>query len=166
MSSDPRLTIRRATNNDWRHIWPIVSMVFAAGETYAMPANTPEDVARVYWAGEGVATYVAEQGESVVGTYAMRANQRGPGSHVVNAGYMVHESHSGRGIGATMCQHSLSEARAAGYRSMQFNAVVSVNLRAVALWQRLGFDIVGTVPQAFLHPTKGFVDLYIMHRFL
>ena len=102
----------------------------------------------------------------VVGTYVMKANQPGQGSHVANCGYMVAPDVSGRGVGEAMCRHSLEEARGLGFRAMQFNFVVSTNARAVNLWKRCGFSIVGTVPQAFRHPTHGLVDTYVMHRSL
>ena len=162
----PALAIRRATDADWPAIWPIVAAVIAGGDTYMLAPDTPEPEARAYWMGPGLTTYVAEAGGEVVGTYALRANQRGLGDHVANAGYMVRPGAHGHGIGAALCEHSLAEARAAGFRAMQFNAVVSSNSRAVALWQRLGFAIIGTVPEGFRHPTRGFVDFHIMHRFL
>lgn len=158
--------IRPATESDWPAIWRIMSAVLAGGDTYMLHPDTPEAEARAYWTGETIMTYVAEQDGEIVGSYAVRANQRGLGSHVANAGYMVRADCAGRGVGAAMGEHSLTEARAAGFRAMQFNAVVSTNTRAVALWQRLGFAIVGTVPEAFRHATKGYVDLHIMHRML
>lgn len=162
----PALVIRRATDADWPAIWPIVAAVLAGGDTYMLAPDTPEAEAREYWMGPGLATYVAEAGGEVVGTYVLRANQRGLGAHVANAGYMVRPGRDGRGLGAALCEHSLAEARAAGFRAMQFNAVVGTNARAVALWQRLGFAIVGTVPQAFRHRELGYVDIHVMHRFL
>jgi ribosomal protein S18 acetylase RimI-like enzyme len=160
------LSIRRATPADWPALWPIVAATAAGGDTYTLDPAISESAARDYWMGDGVATYVAERGGEVVGTYALRANQRGPGSHVANAGYMVRPGAFGHGVGTQLATHSLDEARAAGFEAMQFNAVVSTNVRAVALWQRLGFAIVGTVPRAFRHRTLGDVDIHIMHRFL
>lgn len=158
------LNIRRATPADWPAIWRIMSAVIAAGDTYTWEPDTPADVARARWMGDGFITCVAEREGDVVGTYAVKANQPGPGSHVANAGYMVRADAFGQGIGGALCEHSLAEARAAGYRAMQFNAVVSTNTRAVALWQRFGFRIIGTVPEGFRHARLGFVDLYIMYR--
>ena len=165
-ATEPALVIRRATDADWPAIWPIVAAVIGRGDTYMLAPDTPEAAARAYWTGPAVRTYVAALGGEVVGMYAVRANQPGLGDHVANAGYMVRPGYDGRGIGAAMCAHSLDEARAAGFRAMQFNAVVSSNARAVALWQRLGFAIVGTVPGAFRHRTLGDVDIHVMHRFL
>jgi L-amino acid N-acyltransferase YncA len=158
--------IRPATSEDWLAIWSIVAAVIARGDSYTLDPATPEAEAREYWTGPGLATYVIELDGEIVGTYTMRANQRGLGAHVANAGYMVRPGHFGRGLGALMCEHSLAAAREAGFEAMQFNAVVSTNVRAVALWQRLGFAIVGTVPAAFRHRELGYVDLHVMHRFL
>jgi L-amino acid N-acyltransferase YncA len=160
------LTIRRATDADWAAIWPIFRAVVAAGDTYTYASDTPEPEARRLWTGPGAATYVALSGDDVLGTYVVKANQPGNGAHVANAGYMVRPDAFGRGVGAAMCEHSLVEARAMGFRAMQFNAVVSTNVRAVALWRRMGFAIVGTVPGAFRHAALGDVDLHVMHRFL
>ena len=158
--------IRPATDDDWPAIWSIVAAVIARGDSYTLDPETPESEARDYWTGPGLATYVLEMDGDIVGTYTMRANQRGLGAHVANAGYMVRPGHFGQGLGALMCEHSLVAAREAGFEAMQFNAVVSTNVRAVALWQRLGFAIVGTVPAAFRHRELGYVDLHVMHRFL
>jgi L-amino acid N-acyltransferase YncA len=165
-SPRPSVNIRRAHDDDWPGIWAIVSEVLAGGDTYTLSPDTSEAEARAYWTGNEVMTWVAETEGDIVGTYAVRANHRGLGAHVANAGYMVKPSASGKGIGTAMGEHSLDVARAAGFRAMQFNAVVSTNTRAVALWQRLGFRIIGTVPEAFLHRSRGYVDLHIMHRFL
>lgn len=143
-----------------------MSAVIAGGDTYMLAPETSEVEAREYWMGREVAVYVAIIDAEIVGTYALRTNFKGLGAHVANAGYMVKPGAFGRGLGASMCEHSLSEARAAGYLAMQFNAVVSTNTRAVALWQRMGFHIVGTVPKAFNHRALGLVDIHVMHRFL
>jgi ribosomal protein S18 acetylase RimI-like enzyme len=47
---------------------------------------------------------------------------------------------------------------------MQFNFVISTNERAVRLWQSFGFEIVGRLPKAFLHPALGYVDAFVMYR--
>jgi ribosomal protein S18 acetylase RimI-like enzyme len=65
-----------------------------------------------------------------------------------------------------MCEHSQVEAVARGYRAMQYNLVVSTNERAVRLWKRMGFEIIGTVPGGFRHPALGLVDAHIMFKVL
>jgi len=103
---------------------------------------------------------------TVLGSAKMNPNQSGPGAHVAGAGFMVSPAAAGRGIGRALGEHALAWARAEGYRAMQFNAVVEANTRAVSLWRSLGFEIIGTVPEAFHHPEKGYVGLHIMHRYL
>ena len=131
-----------------------------------VPAETPETEARRAWMGPGVVTYVAERNGEIVGTYMLKPNQPALGAHVANAGYMVRPGAFGGGVGTAMAEHSLAEARAAGYRAMQFNAVVSTNVRAVALWERLGFAVIGTVPEGFRYRGGVYVDLLVMYRCL
>jgi len=160
------LTIRKATEADFAAIWKIFSEVVSRGDTYAYsPASSPDE-ARSIWLTNNVTTYVASIDDDIVGTYILRANHPGLGSHVANAGYMVRDDAQGRGVGRAMCEHSLQEARAAGFRAMQFNLVVSTNTGAVKLWQQMGFEIVGTLPKAFQHRELGLVDAYVMYRFL
>ncbi len=127
------------------------------------PFEEVEGVLR-YWLGEGVRTYVACEGDDVLGSYAMKPNLPGRGDHVANAGYMVAEASRGRGVGEALCRHSLETARELGFRAMQYNHVVATNGSAVRLWERLGFRIVGEVPAAFRHPTEGLVPIYVMYR--
>ncbi len=122
--------------------------------------------ALAYWFRPDTHTYVAEQDRHVVGTYILKPNQAGAGSHVANAAFMVVPGGRGQGIGRAMGEHCLSEARRLGFRAMQFNFVVSTNESAIHLWQKLGFKIVGTLPGAFQHPQKGDVDVYVMYRSL
>lgn len=160
------IDIRRAEDSDFEGIWTIFHEVVQGGDTYLYDPNTTREEARASWMSRDVSTYVAILDGAVVGTYILRPNQGGLGSHVANAGYMVSKDASGKGIGAALCQHSLEEARRQGFLAMQFNMVVSTNERAVALWQRMGFAIVGTLPKAFRHSRLGPVDAYVMHRFL
>jgi ribosomal protein S18 acetylase RimI-like enzyme len=110
--------------------------------------------------------FVAEDATGVIGTYYLHANQRGGGAHVANCGYMTAAHAGGRGVATAMCDHSLAEAAARGFRAMQFNFVISTNERAIRLWQRFGFKVVGTIPQAYDHPALGLVDALVMHRSL
>lgn len=158
--------IRRARDADWPAIWRIFSAVVRRGDSYVFDPDTREHEARLAWMAPDVTTYVAEADGEILGTYVLKPNQPGAGAHVANAGYMVRPDAFGQGLGAAMCEHSMDEARAAGYRAMQFNAVVATNVRAVELWRRMGFAVVGTVPEAFRHRGLGNVDLHIMHRFL
>ena len=161
------MKIRLATDADRDAIWNIFHEVVAAGDTYALDSNMAREDALAYWFAPGTNTYVAEQpGIGVAGTYILRPNQRGAGSHVANAGSMVSAKARRQGLGRAMAEHSLSEALRLGFRAMQFNFVVSTNASAVHLWQDLGFKIVGTLPDAFRHPEKDYIDVYVMYRSL
>src|SRR5436190_12118121 len=158
--------IREATAADRDAIWDIFREVVAARDTYAFDPGMSRHDALEYWFGADTRTYVAESRGRILGTYILRPNQSGGGSHVANAAFMVASDARGQGIGRAMAEHSLTEARRIGFRAMQFNFVVSTNDSAVCLWQKLGFKIVGTLPDAFRHPEKGYVDVYVMYRSL
>jgi RimJ/RimL family protein N-acetyltransferase len=158
------LLIRRSTAADADGQWAVLEPVIRAGETYAYPRDLTRDAALALWHPAGGHTFVAELDGRIAGTYVLKPNQGGPGSHVANCGYMVASWARGRGLGEALCRHSLDTARGLGFRAMQFNSVVSTNRTAIAAWQRCGFAIVGTVPQAFDHPVHGPVDIHVMHR--
>ena len=161
-----RMKIRTATHADHDAIWKIFREIVVAGDTYALDANLSRKEALLYWYGKNTRAYVAENAGRVVGTYILRPNQSGGGSHVANAAFMVAPDAQGQGVGRAMGEHCLSEARRLGFRAMQFNFVISTNASAVRLWQKLGFKIVGTLPGAFHHPEKGEIDVYVMYRSL
>lgn len=158
--------IRPATEADWPAIWAILEPTIRAGETYTLDRDMGEDAARAYWLSPSHEVFVSEEDGQVLGTYYLRANQAGGGRHVCNCGYMTGQAAQGRGVARAMGLHSLDHARARGFRAMQFNFVVSTNARAVALWEGLGFAIVGRLPGAFEHPTAGYVDALVMFQAL
>jgi L-amino acid N-acyltransferase YncA len=158
------ILIRPAADEDANAIWGILEPIIHAGETYTLPRDVNKEAALSYWLSAEHEVFVAEQEDEIVGTYFLEANQKGGGAHVANCGYITAFRATGRGVGRAMCAHSLDRARARGFRAMQFNFVVSTNERAVKLWQTFEFEIVGRLPKAFLHPTLGYVDAYIMYR--
>jgi ribosomal protein S18 acetylase RimI-like enzyme len=158
------MLIRAAMEADKDAVWAILEPVVRAGETFTLPREMTREQSLGYWFSPDHEVYVAEDAGLVVGTYYLRANQRGGGSHVANAGYITSQLARGRGIARAMCTHSLERARDRGFRAMQFNFVVATNERAIRLWQSLGFDVVGRLPRAFCHPSLGFVDALVMYR--
>jgi L-amino acid N-acyltransferase YncA len=158
--------IRPATDDDWDAIWPIWQAVVSEGETYTYAPDTTHDDARRSWmlSPPGEVLVVEDDDGKVRATAQLRPNQPGLGSHVANASFMVDPNARGQGLGRLLGEAVLDRARERGFQSMQFNAVVATNTAAVNLWESLGFEVVGTVPQAFQHPSKGLVDLYIMYR--
>jgi ribosomal protein S18 acetylase RimI-like enzyme len=160
------LIIRRAQLEDFPEIWSMLREVIKAGDSFAYDPETTYEEGLDIWVKTPVATYVALRGGVVVGSYVLRRNQPGRGSHVANAGYMVSSAARGGGVGRAMCLHSLAEARAMGFRTMQFNLVVSTNTRAIALWESCGFRRICELPDAFLHKELGYVPALVMHRLL
>lgn len=160
------MLIREATEADIDAIWPIFHEIVAAGETYAYSRDTSKEDAGKLWMEAPRKTYVVEEEGRIVGTYFIKTNQAGGGSHVCNCGYMVAPHARGRGLATLMCTHSQRVAVDLGYKAMQFNFVIASNEGAIRLWQRLGFEIVGRLPQAFQHPRLGYVDALVMYKWL
>jgi ribosomal protein S18 acetylase RimI-like enzyme len=160
------VNIRAATAADDDAIWTLLEPTFRIGETYPIPRDISRTDALAYWRASAHDVFVAEHSGAIVGTYYLRANNRGGGAHVANCGYVVAESAFGRGVARAMCMHSLDQARQRNFTAMQFNFVIASNERAVRLWQSLGFTIVGQLPAVFQHPRLGMVDAYVMMRSL
>ena len=158
------MLIRQSEPRDDDAIWRILEPAFRAGETYPVPRDISRKDALAYWHTPGHVVFVTEDGGTIVGTYYLRANNRGGGAHVANCGYVVAPEAFGRGVAQAMCSHSLGEAKARGFTAMQFNFVIASNERAVRLWRRMGFSIAGRLPGAFQHPRLGLVDAYVMLR--
>jgi len=158
------ITIRKFEPRDWPAVWQILEPVFRSGETCAYAPDISEGDARQSWIDAHLAIYVAEIDGVILGTYYLKPNQPGLGSHVCNAGYIVSEQARGKGVATLMCEHSQKEAVLMGFRAMQFNIVVATNETAVWLWQKLGFEIVGCLVGAFDYSKLGFVDAFVMYK--
>lgn len=157
------ITIRPFKSSDWPAVWAIIEPIFHAGETYSW-SDITETQACDLWVEKVSATFVAvDENDCVLGSYYFKPNQPKLGAHICNVGYVVDEPQRGRGIASMMCDHSQADAIRQGFLAMQFNFVVSTNVGAVRLWEKHGFSIIGTVPQAFQHP-GGYVDAFIMHK--
>ena len=159
------IKIRDFEKNDWLAVWQIIEPVFRAGETYPYSTEISKEEAYTAWIDNPSATYIAEdEDNNVIGTYYIKPNQPSLGGHVCNCGYIVGENARGKGAGTMMCEHSQHEAISQGFRAMQYNLVVSTNETAFRLWQKLGINLVGTLPGAFRHKRYGFVDAYVMYK--
>lgn len=157
--------IREYLEADWQTIWPILQEIVRAGDTYTFSPESKEEEIRNVWVEVPAKTFVAcDEKGLILGTYFIKANQPGLGGHVCNCGYVVAPAAQGRGIAARMCEHSQTQALALGFKAMQFNFVVSTNTRAIRLWQRLGFTVVGRLPGAFNHQKLGYVDALVMFK--
>lgn len=158
------MTIRKANPSDYDSIWEIFSEVIQTGDTYVFDPNTPKSELQKHWFADYMNTFVAEENGQILGTYILKPNQLGLGNHIANCSYMVSSKAQGKGIGSTLCEHSIQFAKESGYFGIQFNIVVSTNTRAVELWKKFGFQIIGTTPKGFRHASLGMVDTYIMFK--
>jgi L-amino acid N-acyltransferase YncA len=160
------MVIREATAEDWPAIWLILKDEGTAGETLTWDSDRTEARARAGWMRDlpGRTFVAVDDDGSVIGSADTHPLHPGPGAHVANAGFVVDRARRGEGVGRALCLHVLEQARADGYLAMQFNAVVETNTPAIRLWRSLGFQILATVPEAFRHPTHGYVGVHIMHR--
>ncbi|MEP5612461.1 MAG: GNAT family N-acetyltransferase [Cyclobacteriaceae bacterium] len=158
------INIRKATIEDWDSLWQIISLVIKEGDTYVFAPTSSKETMKNYWLAESNHVFVAETEGAICGTYLLKDNQPGLGSHIANGSYMVHPKFQGRGIGKVMGKHSLETAKHLNYKAMQFNIVVKGNQPAIHLWERLGFHIIGEIPEAFQHTQLGLINAYIMHR--
>jgi GNAT superfamily N-acetyltransferase len=158
------VAIRPVERRAFARLWPILEPVIREGATYPLPTDLSAAEAEAYWFAPGNRVFAAEAGNAIVGTYYLRANQRGGGAHVANAGFMTAPAMRGRGIARAMAAHALDKAPELGFSAMQFNFVISSNARAVRLWRSLGFIIVGVLPDAFRLPDGEAVDVFVMYR--
>ena len=160
------IQIRPALSSDHDAVWEIIEPVIQAGDTYMYAPDSSRDKMLAIWFDADKYTYIAEMEGKIVGTFFLKANQPDLGSHVVNAGYMVHPDFRGRGIAEQLCRFSLTDAKRLGFKAMQFNCVIATNEVAVRLWQKCGFCIIGTLPKAYQHQKLGLVDAHIMYQWL
>jgi ribosomal protein S18 acetylase RimI-like enzyme len=160
------IAVREATEADFEPIWNIFHEILVAGETYGNDETFTAAEAQQMWLGPTVQTFVAYSADRVVGAYKLVPNMPGRGAHVANGSYIVDVDFRGRGIGRVLVEHSLHEAKKAGYKAIQFNFVVSTNQAAIRLYQEFGFQTLAILPKAFDHPVLGYVDAYLMHRSL
>lgn len=166
ISNQRTMIIREAKANEFDDIWLIFHEIVSVGETYAYPREMTKVEAKKAWLELPRKTYVAEEDQETYGTYYIKTNQLGGGNHVCNCGYMVSAKARGKGVATAMCEHSQNIAIELGYKAMQFNFVVSTNESAIRLWEKLGFSIVGRLPKAFMHASKGYVDALVMYKWL
>lgn len=158
------LTVRRTSESDHDQIWRIIQQVISSGDTYVFDPGSSKEKMLTYWCNPSINSYVVEQGDQIVGTFLIRPNQPDLGSHVANAAFMTLETEKGKGVGSFMGNYALNEARQLGYTAMQFNFVVKSNDSAIRLWLKMGFMIIGEIPEAFNYARNGLTNALIMYR--
>lgn len=160
------MQIRPSTSKDHNAIWAILEPIFRAGDTYAQPNDIFREEALSYWLGGSHSGFVAEDTNRILGTYYLGPNQLGGGAHVCNCGFATAPAARGLGIARKMLSHALETAYSSGYKAMQFNFVVESNTAALKIWKDNGFVEVGRLPNAFNHPSQGFVDALVLYKTL
>ncbi|HVX80769.1 MAG TPA: GNAT family N-acetyltransferase [Devosiaceae bacterium] len=160
------MLIRPAEPDEWPKIWAMLEPAMREGETLALPRDGSEADGRAYWASPEKRNFLAVEGDAVLGSSYIRANQQGGGAHVANCGYLTSPAARGRGVARALCAHSIDWCRAQGFKAIQFNFVVSTNEPAVHLWHSFGFEVLARLPGAFLHPRHGYVDALVMWKSL
>lgn len=161
-----KIIIREAKLSDEDQIWVIIKKVIASGTTYVFYPNSSKHKMIKYWHNKSNYIYVAEWDKKIVGTFIIKPNQPDLGSHIANAAYMVHPDFEGNGIGKKMCLFSLNKAKELGFIAMQFNLVIKENKIAVILWKKMGFQIIGEIPNAIRNKNNSFLNAYIMYQSL
>lgn len=160
--------ITEADESHWAGIWEILQPTFNSGDTYAYPPGIAENDAKHYWIECPQRTYVGIYSGQIVGTYYIKPNQPGLGSHICNMGFVVSRERrglgTGTGTGTKLAQHAFDAAKKLGFHAVQANLVVSTNTKAIKLWESLGFSIIGTIPDGFNLHSKNFVDAFIMYK--
>lgn len=158
------MNIRKAIKSDFDKVWEIFLKVIETGDTYVFNPDTPKNDLEKHWFSNYMETYVIEESGVVLGTYIIKPNQIDLGNHIANCSYMVNPNSHGKGIGKKLCEHSIEIAKKNNFEGIQFNIVVSTNKGAVKLWEKFGFEIIGTTPKGFRHSELGLVDTYIMFK--
>lgn len=160
----PDLQIRLLSPEEFELVWPIFEPIVREGKTYSYDPDITFEQAQAIWTAPEKQPYVALQADRAVGTFYLRPNQLGLGNHICNGGFMVAPGQCGKGIGTAMARAMVNEAKRQGYHGMQFNFIVEDNEASLRIWKRLGFETVGTVPDAFRHRDKGLMAVHILYR--
>jgi len=164
MFSGGLVQISNITKSDFEAFWPVFKDIVIAQETYAFDPEIDFETAYDLWCLSPHKSYVIKENGLILGSYYIKANASGPSSHISNCGYMVNPDSRGKGIARKLCLHSQQTAKELGYSAMQFNSVVSTNEIAIKLWEKLGYKIIGTIPNAYHHKKLGLVDAFIMYK--
>ncbi len=155
-----KIIIRKYTKKDVSAMCGIWNEVVEEGVAFPQEETLTEKTGSVFFASQ---TYcaVAEESKSgkIAGLYILHPNNVGRCSHIANASYAVSKSLRGLHIGELLVKDCLSQARAANFRILQFNAVVATNIHARHLYERLGFIQLGTIKGGFKMKDGHFEDI-------
>lgn len=150
--------------NDEEELYQIFREVVESGSQFPYECSSTKEFRQQFFAPHGKVYVCHTLAGEVVGGFFLKANFSGRSSHIANAAYMIHSTYRGKGVGSLLIKASLHLAKDLGFQAMQFNMVLSQNRLAVKLYQKLGFNIVGTLPEAVRNPDGSYQDGYVLHR--
>lgn len=149
-----------------RSLYEIFREVVDSGSQFPYECNSIQEFYRQFLSPVSHVYVCHSPNKKVVGGFYIRSNYSGRSNHIANAAYMISSEYRGKGIGTLLVKASLHIAKSLGFQAMQFNMVLSQNAVAIKLYQKLKFNIIGTIPKAIRNPDGHYQDGYIMHRTL
>lgn len=147
---------------DLPEITEIWNDVVEAGNAFPQDVPLSEKEARDFFEAQSY-TGVAEMGGEIVGVYILHPNNVGRCGHIANASFAVRAGRRGLHIGEEMVRDCLRQAKRLGFRILQFNAVVSKNTAAIRLYEKLGFEHIGTVREGYCRPDGCYEDIELYY---
>lgn len=157
-------TLDPFAGKDEENLYEIFREVVDSGSQFPYECNSFEEFHRQFFTPQGQVYVCHSLDGEVVGGFYLKANFSGRSNHIANAAYMMRSTYRGKGVGSLLVKASLHLAKDLGLQAMQFNMVLSQNALAVKLYEKLGFNIVGIIPQAVRNPDGSYQDGYVMHR--
>lgn len=149
---------------DEEELYDIFREVVDSGSQFPYECSSIEEFHRQFFTPQGQVYVCHSLKGKVIGGFYLKANFSGRSNHIANAAFMIHKTYRGKGLGSLLIKASLHLAKNLGFHAMQFNMVLSQNISAIRVYERLGFNIIGTIPQAVRNPNGSFQDGYVMHR--
>lgn len=144
------LIIRKYEENDIPFMINIWNEVVEEGIAFPQEEILNEETGSFFFDGQtytGVAVDI--DSNEIKGLYILHPNNVGRCGHICNASYAVKSDCRGMHVGESLVKDCLMRAKEYGYRILQFNAVVSTNVVARHLYEKLGFIQLGTIKGGF-----------------
>ena len=153
---------QRADVPQMRAIW---NEVVRAGDAFPQFDELADDAeAEAFFESQTRTAVAVDDDGRVLGLYILHPNNIGRCSHTANTSYAVDSAARGQGVGRALVQDSLDNLVPCGFRGLQFNAVVASNVRAIRLYESMGFDRIGVIPGGFLNGEGVYEDMIIFYH--
>ena len=143
------ITVRTYQDSDVSAMVRIWNEVVEEGLAFPQEENLTEETGRAFFREQTDCGGAVNEAGTVLGMYILHPNNVGRCGHICNTSYAVAAAARGLHIGEQLVMDSLKQGKAAGFRILQFNAVVATNVHARHLYERLGFRQIGTIPKGF-----------------